>query len=162
VNESIFYIYYCVGGEGVIRLRIPVRDNLHLYRIVEKRLLPKARIAEPELHLSKKETYLRLKKAKVFVSSRAGKPPFGFISLVLKKRTLFIDLLAVEASDVNRGWGSRLLAVGERYGKRKGCSYARLFVDEDNEHAIVFYQKKGYEIQEYVPLVHCYLMHKEL
>jgi ribosomal protein S18 acetylase RimI-like enzyme len=146
----------------VIRLRIPIRDDLHLYRIVVKRLLPKARIAEPKLNISKKETFLRLKKAKVYVSIRAGKPPFGFISLILKKRILFIDLLAVEASDVNRGWGSRLMTVGERYGKRMGCSFVRLFVDQDNEHAIAFYENKGYEIQEYVPLVHCYLMQKAL
>ena len=53
------------------------------------------------------------------------------------------------------------MTVGERYGKRMGCSFARLFVDQDNEHAIAFYENKGYEIQEYVPLVHCYLMQKE-
>jgi ribosomal protein S18 acetylase RimI-like enzyme len=161
MNLSSTYIDY-VWGEGMIRLRIPSKDDLHLYRIIVKRLLPKARIAQPELRISKKETYLRLKRSKVFVSIRAGKPPFGFISLFIKKRILFIDLLAVEASDVNRGWGSRLMTIGERYGKKMGCSNARLFVDQDNEHAITFYKNKGYEIQEYVPLVHCYLLQKEL
>jgi GNAT superfamily N-acetyltransferase len=161
MNLSSTYIDH-VGGEGMIRLRIPSKDNLHLYRIIVKRLLPKARIAQPKLRISKKTTYLRLKRGKVFVSVRAGKPPFGFISLIIKQSILFIDLLAVEASDVNRGWGSRLMAIGERYGKKMGCSIVRLFVDQDNEHAMDFYKNKGYEIQEYVPLVHCYLLQKAL
>jgi GNAT superfamily N-acetyltransferase len=161
MNQSSTYINH-VGGEGMIRLRIPSKDDLHLYRIILKRLLPKARIARPKLRLSKKKTYLRLKRGKVFVSVRAGKPPFGFISLIIKQHILFIDLLAVEASDVNRGWGSRLMAIGERYGKKMGCPVVRLFVDQDNEHAIAFYKNKGYEIQEYVPLIHCYLLQKAL
>jgi GNAT superfamily N-acetyltransferase len=161
MNLSSTYIDH-VGGEGMIRIRIPSKDDLHLYRIIIKRLLPMARIAQPKLRLSKKQTFLRIKRGKVFVSVRAGKPPFGFISLIIKQRILFIDLLAVEASNVNRGWGSRLMAIGERYGKKMGCPIARLFVDQDNEHAIDFYKNKGYEIQEYVPLVHCYLLQKAL
>jgi ribosomal protein S18 acetylase RimI-like enzyme len=161
MNLASTYIDH-VGGEGMIRLRIPSKDDHHLYRIIVKRLLPKARIARPELRVSKKETFLRLKRSKVFVSIRAGKPPFGFISLFIKQHILFIDLLAVDASDENRGWGSRLMTIGERYGKKLGCSIARLFVDQDNEHAIAFYKNKGYEIKEYVPMVHCYLMHKDL
>jgi ribosomal protein S18 acetylase RimI-like enzyme len=154
--------YTDVGGEGMIRLRIPSKDDLHLHRIIVKQLVPKARIEQPKLSLSKKDTSLRLKKSKVFVTSRSGKPPFGFISLMIKKRILFIDLLAVEPSDANRGWGSRLMAIGERYGKKRGCPIVRLFVDQTNKHAIDFYKNKGYEIQEYIPLVHCYLMQKTL
>jgi ribosomal protein S18 acetylase RimI-like enzyme len=146
----------------MIRLRIPSKDDLHLYRLIAKRLLPLAREARPELSLGKKKTMLRLAKSKVFVSARQGKPPFGFISLKIKNRILFIDMLAVEASNVNRGWGSLLMDAGERYGKMKGCLAAQLFVDRTNEHAIAFYIKKGYEIQEYVPLVHCYRMQKYL
>jgi ribosomal protein S18 acetylase RimI-like enzyme len=151
-----------VGGEGMIRLRIPSKDDLHLYRLIIKRLLPMARKAQPKLQMSKKKTFLRLNKSKVFVSVRTGKPPFGFISMKINQRILFIDLLAVEASDVNRGWGSRLMETGEQYGKKKGCFIARVFVDKDNDHAIAFYEKKGYEIQEYVPIVHCYLLQKNL
>jgi ribosomal protein S18 acetylase RimI-like enzyme len=151
-----------VGGEGMIRLRIPSKDDLHLYRLITKRLLPMARKAQPKLQMSKKTIYPRLNKSKVFVSARAGKPPFGFISLRIKQRILFIDMLAVEASDVNHGWGSRLMETGERYGKKLGCPIARIFVDQDNDHAFAFYEKKGYEIQEYVPIVHCYLLQKRL
>ena len=151
-----------VGGEGMIRLRIPSKDDLHLYRIIIKRLLPKTRIAQPKLSLGKKAVYLRLKKSKVFVSVREGKPPFGFISLKVVKNILIIDLLAVEASAVNRGWGSRLMAIGERYGNGLGCSAVRLFVDQNNEHAIDFYKKKGYEILDYLPIIDCYLMQKKL
>ncbi len=146
----------------MIRLRIPSKDNLHLYRIIIRRLLPKARIAQPKLSLSKKEIYLRLKKSKVYVVFRAGKPPFGFISLRIKQKVLFVDLLAVDASDVNRGWGSRLMETGERYGKRMGCQTARIFVDQANEHALTFYKHKGYAIEEYIPLVKCYLLQKTL
>src|SRR5665647_3945830 len=87
-----------VGGEGMLRLRIPSKDDLHLYRIIIKRLLPKTRIAQPKLSFGKKAIYLRLKKSKVFVSVREGKPPFGFISLKVAENILLIDLLAVEAS----------------------------------------------------------------
>jgi ribosomal protein S18 acetylase RimI-like enzyme len=161
MNLTFTYISN-VGGEGLIRLRIPSKDDLHLYRIIIKRLLPKARVAQPKLQVGKKAINLRLNKSKVFVSARAGKPLFGFISLKIKKHVLLIDLLAVEASNVNRGWGSRLMEIGERYGKKKGCPIARVFVDQDNDHAIAFYEKKGYEIQEYVPVVHCYLLQKRL
>jgi ribosomal protein S18 acetylase RimI-like enzyme len=146
----------------MIRLRVPSKDDLHLYRLIVKSLLPLARKAQPELSLGKKKTLLRIAKSKVFVSARQGKPPFGFISLKIKNRILFIDMLAVEASNANRGWGSLLMDAAERYGKMKGCPLAQLFVDRMNEHAIAFYINKGYEIQEYVPLVHCYRMQKYL
>jgi ribosomal protein S18 acetylase RimI-like enzyme len=146
----------------MIRLSVPSKDDLHLYRLIVNRLLPLARIAQPELRLGKKTTCLRLAKSKVFVSARRGKPPFGFISLKIKQNILFIDLLAVEASNVNKGWGSRLVAAGERYGKMKGCLLAQVFVDRMNEQAIAFYVKKGYEIQEYVPIIQCYRMQKHL
>jgi ribosomal protein S18 acetylase RimI-like enzyme len=151
-----------VGGEGMIRLRAPSVDDLHLYRLIVKQLLPKARKAQPELRLGRKATILRLTKSKVFVSARQGKPPFGFISLKIKQRVLFIDLLAVDASDVNRGWGSLLMAAGERYGRKNGCLEARVFVDQTNEHAIRFYTKKGYEIKDYMEVVDCFLMQKDL
>lgn len=151
-----------VGGEGMIRLRIPSKDDLHLYRIIVKQLLPKTRISQPTFRMGKKATILRLRKSKVFVTVREGKPPFGFISLKIIQHTLLIDLLAVEASNVHKGWGTRLMAVGERYGKGMGCTVAKLFVDQDNETAIAFYKKKGYEIQEYLPVIHCYLVQKSL
>lgn len=146
----------------MIRLRIPSKDDLHLYRLIIKRLLPKVRIAQPELSLGKKAIYHRLNKSKVFVSVREGKPPFGFISLKIANKILFIDLLAVEASVVNRGWGGRLMAIGERYGNKRGCSMARLFVDYNNQHAIDFYKKKGYEIQDYLPIIDCFLLQKSI
>jgi ribosomal protein S18 acetylase RimI-like enzyme len=151
-----------VGGEGMIRLRAPFIDDLHLYRLILKQLLPKARTGQPELRLDKKAAIFRLAKSIVFVAARRGKPPFGFISLKIKQRVLFIDLLAVDASNVNQGWGSLLITTGEQYGKNKGCFEARVFVDQSNEHAIQFYSKKGYEIKDYMPIVDCYLMQKDL
>jgi ribosomal protein S18 acetylase RimI-like enzyme len=161
-DDPGLYICCIVGGEGMIRLRAPSIDDLHLYRLIVKQLLPKAQKTRPDLRLGKKTAILRLSKSKVFVSARRGRPPFGFISLKLKRKVLFIDLLAVDASDVNRGWGSLLMAAGERYGKRNGCTEARVFVDQTNEHAIQFYIKKGYEIKDYVAVVDCYLMQKDL
>jgi ribosomal protein S18 acetylase RimI-like enzyme len=146
----------------MIRLRIPSKDDLHLYRIIIKQLVPKTNVVQSKLNLGKKAIYLRLKKSKVFVSASEGKPPFGFISLKVVEKILLIDLLAVEESAVNRGWGSRLMAMAERYGSRRGCSLARLFVDQDNEHAIDFYKKKGYEIQDYLPIIDCFLLQKSL
>jgi GNAT superfamily N-acetyltransferase len=146
----------------MIRSRIPSQDDLHLYQIILKRLVPKARISQPKFRVGKKAIYLRLRKSKVFVSVREGKPPFGFISLKIRQHILLIDLLAVEISQVNRGWGSRLMTIGERYGIRKGCQQARLFVDQNNEHAIAFYKKRGYEIQQFLPIINCYLLQKNL
>jgi ribosomal protein S18 acetylase RimI-like enzyme len=151
-----------VGGEGMIRLRAPFIDDLHLYRLIVKQLLPKAQKAQPELRLGRKAAMLRLTKSKVFVSVRQGRPPFGFISLIIKQHILLIDLLAVDARDVNRGWGSMLMAAGERYGKNSGCTQARVFVDQTNEQAMKFYMKKGFEIMDYIGVVDCYLMQKEL
>jgi ribosomal protein S18 acetylase RimI-like enzyme len=151
-----------VGGEGMIRVRVPSLDDLYLYRLVVKRLVPLSRITQPELRLGKKTVLLRLAKSKVYVAAKRGQPPFGFISLKIKQRVLFIDLLAVDSSGENKGWGSKLMRTGEDYGKKMGCDAAKVFVDEQNEHAQTFYKYKGYEMLDYIPLIHCYLLGKNL
>jgi ribosomal protein S18 acetylase RimI-like enzyme len=144
----------------MIRLRVPSLDDLHLCRLIVNRLVPFAKQTQPNLHISKKSLLQRLNRSRVFVSVRQGHPPFGFISLMINRNVLLIDMLAVDAAGANKGWGSQLMLAGEHYGKQMGCTVSRVFVDESNKHAIHFYSKKGYEMLDYVPLISCYNMQK--
>jgi ribosomal protein S18 acetylase RimI-like enzyme len=146
----------------MIRLRVPPLDDLHLYRLIVNRLVPYAKLSQPNLDISKKSILQRLDRSRVFVAARRGQPAFGFISLKANRKVLLIDMLAVEAAGENKGWGSQLMLAGEHYGKQMDCHISQVFVDELNYYAIDFYSKKRYEIFEYVPLIRCYHMRKNL
>src|SRR5690606_5751762 len=86
----------------------------------------------------------------------------GFCHAMVRKNTLWIDMIAVEKSSQKRGNGTALLSRAERYGRSKGCSKASLFVDEVNTDAFSFYAQKGYELKQYMPSIRCYLLEKAL
>jgi GNAT superfamily N-acetyltransferase len=146
----------------MIRLRLPSMDDLYLYRLIVKRLVPFARKTQPELRIGKQSLIHRLGTGKVFVAAKRGQAPFGFISLKIKQNILFIDLLAVDSTSENKGWGSKLIIAGEKYAKRMNCSIAQVWVDENNAHALTFYANKGYQVLEYMPPIHCFLLRKDL
>jgi len=146
----------------MIRLRIPIRDDPFLYQLILRRLLPLSQKNRPELSMSKRSAILRLSNSKVFVAVKRDQTPFGFISMKIKQRILFIDMLAVESAGENKGWGSALMLTAENYGKSKGCKVCRLWVDDNNEHASLFYAHKGYEVIQYVQQIRCFMLEKKI
>ena len=158
----------------MIRLRISKLDDNHLYRLIIQQLLPLAKIGRPLLVMDRKTIFENLNKCKVLVIARQGRPLFGFISVqVLSRvqvlssvevqpRILKIEMFAIEQTSQGKGWGSLLMDKAESYGRRKGCEAALVWVDEQNEAAQAFYVKKGYEIEQYSPEIHCFLLSKSL
>jgi ribosomal protein S18 acetylase RimI-like enzyme len=61
-----------------------------------------------------------------------------------KGPALFIDLLAVDSSVQNKNWGTELMTRAETYGRRKGCTFSQVLVDEGNTRALRFYHRLGY------------------
>jgi ribosomal protein S18 acetylase RimI-like enzyme len=59
--------------------------------------------------------------------------------------SLYIDLLWVDRSLRNQGWGSKLMKEAERLGKERNCTFA--VVHTMSWEALPFYQKLGYEVE---------------
>jgi len=112
------------------------------------------------LHL---EIVRRLRRGATLVAARSNRsPPFAFLHLELRNGTLFIDLLAVDASQQNKHWGTELMRRAEHYGIRRGCTVSRLFVDEANDRALRFYGRLGYQVQRHIKALKAYELAKLL
>jgi ribosomal protein S18 acetylase RimI-like enzyme len=147
---------------GMIRARVPEKDDSKLFQLIVTRLLPYARKARPEVGFNRMEIFRRWRECMVFVASKTGRLPEGFISCKLMGNVLTIDMLAVDRRVEGRGVGSALMAAAERYGKRRGASMLQLAVDEPNIHAQKFYERKGFEVEIYLPEHRMYIMTKKL
>ena len=62
----------------------------------------------------------------------------------------FIYHLAVDAAFRGRGIAARLMSEVEDRLRARGCLRGYLFVLRDNEDAVFFYEKQGWERMEYV------------
>lgn len=147
----------------MFRKRIPAMDDRTIYALIAKELLPFARSTVPELRLTRRGVTSRLNRGVTRVAQeRLGKPVAGFITFFREEKKLFIDMLVVRRSAQGRGLGKRLMALAERYGRRRRCEEALLFVDEENARAQGFYLKMGYRVQSFDPQIRCYLLSKSL
>lgn len=147
----------------MIRLRMPSLDDPHLYRLIERELVPYAKAVFPTLQIGRKDVEKMLDRSKVYVGEhRSGKMPIGFVSVSSAQRVLRVEMLAVERDFQGNGWGSALMAVGETYGRQTGCTRAQLYVDESNDKAKRFYERIGYATNSFVPEYQCYLLEKPL
>lgn len=155
----------CRRGEGrrpVIRLRIPRKDDASITRIIRKELLPYARESFPDMVVTRKEIAKRLRHAVVFVSAEPGRAANGFISLFVRKRVLWVDMVALERGKQGKGLGKKLLERAELFGRSRRCRTMQLYVDRQNEGAQRFYDRCDYTMQEYVPLIRCFRYEKPL
>jgi ribosomal protein S18 acetylase RimI-like enzyme len=146
----------------MIRRRKRKMDDRAIHRMIMNELIPYT-----GMEVSKKETTLqaisrRLNQRKTYVMTCSGVKPCGFVSFDVKSRRLLIDMIAMNRGSQGKGLGGRLLAAAERYGKRRKCMEAILFVDESNPGAQRFYDRKGYEVTEYLPEIQCYRLAKQL
>ncbi|WP_409342410.1 GNAT family N-acetyltransferase [Paenibacillus sp. MBLB4367] len=147
----------------MIRLRMPSLDDPHLFRLIERELIPYAKAVFPTLRIGRKDVEKMLDRSKVYVGEQRGsKMPIGFVSVSSAQHVLRIEMLAVEKDYQGIGWGSALMAVAETYGRQTGCTRAQLYVDESNDKAKRFYERIGYATHSFAPEYKCYLLEKTL
>lgn len=150
----------------MIRHRLPLKDDPSICKLVIQELIPRSyKVRSPSI-INKREIRRdvrnRLYYGTTFVVSHPHEQLCGFIHVIKKKDTLFIDMLAVDDSQQGKGWGAQLLRTGEQYGRNRGLRTAALYVDLLNESAQRFYARKGYQLQQFHPEVECYLLTKTL
>lgn len=146
----------------MIRARIPRRDDMRIVELVKHELLPYTLKMFPGLRWNTAEFRRRLNGNVTFVVVPGRSKAMGFISVIKKSDQLFVDLLAVDRRSQGRGYGSALLREAERYARVKGCRAIRLYVDEANHHARLFYAKHGFVEESYIPSLKCWAAAKTL
>lgn len=151
----------------MIRHRLPLKDDSFICNLVIQELLPRSyKVRIPSFVINKSEVNRDVRKrlhyGTTFVASHPHDNLCGFIHVIKKRDTLYIDMLAVDDSQQGKGWGAELLRTGEQYGRNRGLRSAALYVDLLNENAQRFYTRKGYQLQQFHPKVQCYLLTKPL
>jgi ribosomal protein S18 acetylase RimI-like enzyme len=146
----------------MMRQRIPRHDDGAIYRLIVNELVPHSQIMISPEDLEPKAISRRLDRNMTYVLAKSGRGPYGFISFQASKGQLFIDMIALDSSFQRRGQGSLLMEAAERFGRRRRCRKATLFVDENNRAAQLFYDRKGYQVADYVPSLHCFRLVKTL
>jgi ribosomal protein S18 acetylase RimI-like enzyme len=146
----------------MIRKRVASIDDTVIYRLITQEIVPFSKKYRKFSTISVSSIQKRLSRNITFVSAQGNRSPLGFISIIIKNRTLFVDMLAVNSRFQGRGLGKQLLLEAEQFGLKKGCRAVRLFVDDTNTKAIGFYESMGYSITRYITEIGCYLMDKSL
>ncbi len=146
----------------MLRKRRALTDDRALLSIVSSELLPLTRRSQPDAKFNKKLVKKRFSEGNTFVAVNRAGAIRGFITYVIAKDVLFIDMLAVHPAAQGKGWGTRLMEKAERAGKKANCQDAILYVDRDNEPGKAFYRKLGYRQERYVDKLKCYLFSKSL
>jgi ribosomal protein S18 acetylase RimI-like enzyme len=147
----------------MIRLRKKHVDDRQIRKLVDRELVPLSHMHPSLIQKTRKELPQRLEQGITFVSYE-NDPEIvnGFIHLLLYRRTMLIDMLAVALKAQGKGCGKSLLSHAETLGRTKGCELAKLLVDDDNIRGIQFYRKQGYSILRHDPWNRCYEMSKML
>lgn len=145
----------------MIRLRNARVDDPVLFELIRKELIPYSHTVHFLDAQVMRELPIRFRRGTTYVAS-AGKmsPPLGFVHFELTDGTLYVDMLAVHPASRNQGIGRRLIAAAEATGRSRGCTMARLFVDESNPRARRLYERLGYRITCYFRELKCYEMIK--
>ncbi|XEC93681.1 GNAT family N-acetyltransferase [Paenibacillus tarimensis] len=147
----------------IIRPSRPQRDNKEIIRLIRTELIPLSHTANPNDKQTIRELPRRLSEGTTFVAANnKWSSPYGFVHLGVKKDSLFIDMLAVDASHQGKRIGQSLMKHAEDYGLKHKCNHAFLFVDEGNSRAHLFYTRLGYYSVKYYPNFRFFEMHKRL
>jgi ribosomal protein S18 acetylase RimI-like enzyme len=146
----------------MIRRRNRKLDDRAIHRMVVDELIPYTGVDVPMKDTTLRAISQRLNRRRTYVMTCSGVKPCGFVSFGVKSQRLLIDMIAMSRGNQGKGLGRRLLSAAERYGKRRRCKEAVLFVDGSNEGAQRFYDREGYEVTEYLPEIQCYRLAKRL
>jgi ribosomal protein S18 acetylase RimI-like enzyme len=146
----------------MIRKRVASMDDTVIYKLIIQEIVPFSKKYKNSSSISVSSIQKRLLRNTTFVSAQGNRSPLGFISIIIKNRILFVDMLAVNSRFQGRGLGKQLMLEAEQFALKKRCSAVRLFVDDTNTKAIGFYESMGYSTTRYVSEIGCYLMDKSL
>jgi ribosomal protein S18 acetylase RimI-like enzyme len=150
------------GGAAMIRWKTP-GDDSGIVDLVRTQLVPLSPRNHPRDGRLTQDVKTRLRRGATLVASKSRRgEPFGFLHMELRDDILFIDLLAVDSTLQNRHWGTELMQKAEQYGLAKGCTQARLFVDDTNHRGMRFYHKLGYSVVQHLKQLNCYELFKPL
>lgn len=146
----------------MIRKRISKTDDLAIFHIIVSELIPYSRKSIPDLKVNYKSVKQRLNRSNTIVFTSEKRFPVGFVSYVIRKGALVIDMLAVDGKYQNKGIGTQLLDIVEKNGKKNGCRELKLWVDDSNPKALSFYLRNGYFWVKFVPSIQCHELAKSL
>jgi ribosomal protein S18 acetylase RimI-like enzyme len=68
----------------------------------------------------------------------------GYVAVTEGDEELVVDQLVIASTDEGRGVGNLLLDWAEGYGVSRSKRSIRVVVEEDNQRALGFYQRRGY------------------
>jgi len=148
----------------MIRARKPKADDAALLRIIREELVPLGPASQREAwpdaalvdRLDRGTTY-------VWVPDEASRPrPRGFVTFRSHGRELFVDMLAIDRVYQGNGVGALLMNKAARLGRKRGCRFVRLFVNEGNGQGIRFYRKHGFYPVRYDAKNEGYVLEKRL
>ncbi|WP_123041720.1 GNAT family N-acetyltransferase [Cohnella candidum] len=138
-------------------------DEAAIVELVRTELVPLSRRPGMKGSRIREEIAERMRRGVTLVAAGSNRgEPIAFLHMEVRNETLFVDLLAVKASEQNRRWGSQLMEKGELYGISMGCKEVRLFVDDTNARGLRFYGKRGYYTVRHIPSAYCYELGKPL
>lgn len=148
----------------MIRARNPRRDDRTILGLVKRELFVYTVLTRPETRWDPADVRRRLDGDVTFVAApRRAAKMVGFVSVRSSDRTtMLLDLLAVDPGSQGKGWGTALLEQAERYARDRGYREMKLFVDEANGKARLFYARNGYGEVEYIPSFAFIVMAKRL
>ncbi|PYI50876.1 GNAT family N-acetyltransferase [Paenibacillus flagellatus] len=146
----------------MIRKRNPRRDDRIILDLVKRELFPYTLRTMPNLRWDPSDVRRRLERNVTFVAVPGRGSAVGFASVRKVGKDVFLDMLAVDRNSQGKGLGAELLRESERYARSRGATTIRLYVDETNDRARLFYARHGYAEEGYYPVLRCFGMGKML
>ncbi|MFD3257692.1 GNAT family N-acetyltransferase [Paenibacillus lentus] len=147
----------------MIRYRRPKQDDPVIFHLIKKELVPHSSMSQPDLEKVIQDIPKRLTRGVTLVASPDYEAdPVAFIHFMIHGELLYIDMMAVASHQQRKRHGKTLIAHAENLAGSRGCTRAKVMVDQDNARAHLFYQKSGYEVVRYIPLSRCYELEKRL
>lgn len=73
----------------------------------------------------------------------------GLVTYHISSQTC--EIISLDSLEEGKGIGSRLMQVVEERAAQQQCNLLTLVTTNDNEHAIRFYQQRGYTVSKVIP-----------
>ncbi|OAN12721.1 GNAT family N-acetyltransferase [Exiguobacterium sp. RIT452] len=73
----------------------------------------------------------------------------GLVTYHISSQTF--EIISLDSLEEGKGIGSRLMQVVEEEATQQQCNLLTLVTTNDNEHAIRFYQHRGYTVSKVIP-----------
>ncbi len=102
----------------------------------------------PQAGISERDMREKLAKGRIFFIAEIGIDAVGFVELILRKKTAFIQGIGSKKEFEGRGIGGALLDKAVEESFEKGKTSISLAVRASNERAIGFYKSRGFELAD--------------